>query len=183
MRITLVFESSRRERAAQVALRDQYERFARALGEYTDVELSVVADLHEAAGEDFVLLSPHGPLSTLFSTCDSNLPARVVLLGSSWQTAPQQLEKHKLAGLVDSLHFAEWMAGSPPRFGPYGRRELLEQTGAVCAELPFLGSVHYCLLQSEQHSGGLPHLLADYLRVYEQAGMMVAAEVQTYAAG
>jgi hypothetical protein len=189
MQITFVVDGSDGELKKSAADRQRYARLIEDLGRYTRIGVEVVENLRRAPPEGFILLPSRVPLSSSLDACDENvragLPKRLILLGVSWQKALEQLEKYKLAGLVDSLRFAEWMAGSPPRFGPYGRRELLRETGAVCASFSSLGSEHYCLLQSDerQHPGGLPQMLAGYLRAYEQAGMMNEVQNGVYVAG
>ena len=42
------------------------------------------------------------------------------------------------------------------------------RSGAGCT--PLFRGEDYCMLVSEEHDG-LPHLLADYLRAYEAAGL------------
>lgn len=102
---------------------------------------------------------------------------RTVLLDVSGLSALPLLERYHFAGAVDSLRLSEWLAqvGEGDRLtrgsscvGPFGHQALADAVGASCVPLPGYRSEHYCLLQSDRHEG-LPHLLVDYLRVYDAA--------------
>jgi hypothetical protein len=171
MRITLLFEPSADRTIPFAAGLERYQRLADELGRYAGVHVQIVKDaLRKAPGGDYVLFAGSGDLSRSLADCGPALAARlaprIVLLDMSWQKALEQLEKHRLAGAVDSLRLSEWLARPSSCTGPFGMRYLAKPLGASCAPMPALRSAHYCLLQSKQHRG-MPHLLADYLAAYD----------------
>ena len=127
---------------------------------------SLTASAQRRAG--IVLLVPAGDLQRSLAACGpelaKNLPSRLVLFDVSRQPLLETLERYRVAGAVDSLSLAQWLAQpSPGAVGPYGLRQLAREVGATCVPLAPYGSRHYCLYESDRHQG-LPHLLADYLR-------------------
>jgi hypothetical protein len=172
MRITLLFEPSA-DRAIPFAVGpERYQRLAAELGRYAGAQVQIVKHvLRRAPADAYVLFAGSGDLSRSLADCGPVLAAllapRIVLLDVSWQQALEQLEKHRLAGAVDSLRLSEWLARPSSSRGPFGLRYLAKPLGASCVPMPALCSAHYCLLHSEQHHG-MPHLLADYLAAYDR---------------
>jgi len=174
--ITLVVEPTPDSTLSQWVVKpERYKRFAAELGQYAGITVPIVHEHLSSTQirDGFVILSSSVSLSESLKKCDNalkeELPRRLILLEISRQKALDELERYKLAAVVDSLRFAEWMAGAPPVFGPYGRRDLASLMGANCASLPFLGSDNYCLLENKTSTRDLPHFLADYLQAYAQA--------------
>lgn len=170
MRITLLFEPSAGRAIPFAAGLERYQRLADELGRYAGVQ--IIKDfLRKAPGDSYVLFAGSGDLSRSLADCGPELAARlaprIVLLDVSWQKALEQLEKHRLAGAVDSLRLSEWLARPSSCTGPFGLCYLAKPLGASCVPMPAFRSAHYCLLQSEQHRG-MPHLLADYLVAYDR---------------
>lgn len=172
MRITLLFEPSA-DRAIPFAVGpERYQRLADELGRYAAAPVQIVNDfLRKAPADGYVLFAGNGDLSRSLADCGPALAAqlapRLLLLDVSWQKAIEQLEKHRLAGAVDSLRMSEWLARPSSSAGPFGLRYLAKPLGASCVSMPALRSAHYCLLHSEQHRG-MPHLLANYLAAYDR---------------
>lgn len=171
MRITLLFEPSADRAIPFAAGPERYQRLADELSRYSGIQVQIVKDvLRNAPSDAYVLFAGTGDVSRSLTDCGPALAARIapriVLLDVSWQKALEQLEKHRLAGAVDSLRLSEWLARPSSCAGPFGLRYLANSLGASCVPLPALRSAHYCLLQSEHHRG-MPHLLVDYLAAYD----------------
>jgi transcriptional regulator with XRE-family HTH domain len=172
MRIAVFFEPSADRAIPFAAGPERYQRLAEELGRYAGAQVQIIKDvLRKAPADAYVLFAGSGDLSRSLVDCGSVLAARlaprIVLLDVSWQKALEQLEKHRLAGAVDSLRLSEWLARPSSCAGPFGLRYLAKPLGASCVPMPALHSAHYCLLHSEQHHG-MPHLLADYLATYDR---------------
>jgi hypothetical protein len=172
MRITLLFEPSPDRTIPFAAGPERYQRLADELGRYAGVQVQFVKDvLRKAPTDSYVLFAGSGNLSRSLADCGPELAARlaprIVLLDVSWQKALEQLEKHRLAGAVDSLRLSEWLARPSSCAGPFGLSYLTKVLGVSCVLMPVYRSARYCLLQSKRHRG-MPHLLADYLVAYDR---------------
>jgi hypothetical protein len=168
MQIMLLFEPSADRTIPFAAGPERYQRLADELGRYTGTTVQIVKDtLRNAPAETYILFAGSGDLSRSLAACGPALAARLVLLDVSWQKALEQLEKHRLAGAVDSLRLSEWLARPSSCTGPFALRYLASSLGASCVPMPALRSAHYCLLKSDHHRG-MPHLLADYLVAYDR---------------
>lgn len=168
MRITLLFEPSADRAIPFAAGPERYQRLADELSRYAGIQVQIITDvLRNAPTDSYLLFAGSRDLSRSLSDCAPALATRIVLLDVSWQKALEQLEKHRLAGAVDSLRLSEWLARPSSCTGPFGRRYLSKPLGASCVPMPAFCSPHYCLLQSTHHRG-MPHLLADYLIAYDR---------------
>jgi len=172
MRITLLIEPSRDPKIPFAAGPERYRRLADELSRYAGTQVQIIKDiLRKAPDDSYVLFAGGGDVSRGLADCGPALAARlaprIMLLDVSWQRALEQLERHRLAGAVDSLRLSEWLARPSSCMGPFGLQNLAKPLGAFCAPLPAFRSAHYCLLQSEHHRG-MPHLLADYLAAHDR---------------
>ena len=172
MRITLLIEPSRDPAIPFAAGPERYQRLADELSRYAGTQVQIIKDiLRKAPDDSYVFFAGGGDVSRSLADCGSELAARlaprIVLLDVSWQRALEQLERHRLAGAVDSLRLSEWLARPSSCTGPFGLRYLSKPLEAPCTPLPAFRSAHYCLLQSKHHRG-MPHLLADYLAAYDR---------------
>ncbi len=172
MRITLLFEPTPDRAIPFAAGPERYQRFADELSRYVGAQVQIVKDvLQKAPADTYVLFAGGRDLARSLADCGPALAARlaprIVLLDVSWQKALEQLEKHRLAGAVDSLRLSEWLARPSSCTGPFGLRYLTKPLGASCVPLPSFCSARYCLLQSKYHRG-MPHLLANYLAAYDR---------------
>ncbi len=171
MRIVLLFEPSAGRAVPFAVGPEKYQSLAEELGRHANAPVqSVTGTLDQVAVGDFVLFAG-GNVSRSLAACSPEraalLAPRIVLLDVSWQKALDLLEKHRLAGAVDSLRLSEWHARPSSCTGPYGVRCLTRSLGANCVPLAFFQSAHYCLMQSSVHRG-MPDLLAKYLVAYER---------------
>jgi transcriptional regulator with XRE-family HTH domain len=172
MRIILLLEPSADGTFPFPAGPERYQRLAHELSRYAGTQVQIIKDvLRKAPADAYVLFAGRGDLSRSLADCGPALAAQlapsIVLLDVSWQKALEQLERHRLAGGVDSLRLSEWLARPSSCTGPFGLRYLTKPLAASCVPMPSFRSAHYCLLQSEYHRG-MPHLLADYLAAYDR---------------
>jgi hypothetical protein len=172
MRITLLFEPSAERKMPFAAGAERYRRFSEELGQYAGTLVPVVEGFLRNAPEDtYILFAGNGDLSHSLAGFSpdraARLCSRIVLVDVSWQQTLKELERHRLAGAVDSLRMSEWLARPSSCKGPFGLRYLAKALGVSCASLPWFQSRHYCRLDSDRHRG-MPHLLADYLTAYDR---------------
>ncbi len=172
MRITLLFEPSADRNVPFAAGPERYQRFADELSRYAGTPVPIATDVLQNAPEDsYVLFAGSGDLTRSLVGCSpervARLTPRIVLLDISWHQALEQLERHRLAGAVDSLRMSEWLGRPSSCTGPFGFRYLTKALGVSCLPLPAFRSKHYCLLESQRHRG-MPHLLANYLTAYDR---------------
>jgi hypothetical protein len=117
----------------------------------------------------FVLLSTLYDLPTLLEPFApdkrADLLERLVVFTSGPGEALAEAERFGSAGAIDRVSFLGWRSGGRSGRGPTGLRSVAAEMGVECAGR-FTGE-RYCLLQSTAYEG-LPHLLVDYLRIYEQ---------------
>lgn len=89
--------------------------------------------------------------------------ARLVQFDVSPSRILFQLERASMAAAIDTSSLWNWAnpdPARPGRQGIYGRRDVAAAIGAIIDEKEM--SEHFCFM-SGPRSGGLPHLLADYL--------------------
>ncbi len=170
--ITLLIEPSLDPTLPFSAGTERYQRLSDELGYYAGTQVKVATgDLSTVPRDNFVLLASSGDVARSLGTSGPKLPAklaqRILLLDINWETSLEQVEKYNLAGAVDSLRLSEWLARPSSCTGPFGLRYLTKPMGASCIPLPMFHSSRYCLFQSKVHRG-LPHLLSDYLKLYER---------------
>jgi hypothetical protein len=171
MKITLLLQPSTRSLPFPAAP-ERYQRLADELGRHLGMAVRTVQDISPEFVSDGYLLwvtsgDPERLLGGLQPSVASDLAARTVLIDVSWQHALAQLERYHFAAAVDSLHLSEWLARPSSTAGPFGLSRLASVIGASCAPLPSLRSRHYCLLEPGRHQG-MSHVLADYLRAYDE---------------
>ena len=165
VRITLV------ERGADA---EEVEPLVEALGNYAGAPVGRVPHLGAAEPGGFFLVPAIQDLAGLLAGCGPELAAalrpRLITFSSGPADAVLAAELDRVAGVVDRLGVLEWAGqqGTGWARGPAGLRRLAEAAGAGCT--PLFRGEDYCMLVSEAHDG-LPHLLADYLRAYEAAGL------------
>src|ERR1700733_9789700 len=107
MRIALLFEPSREPTIPFAAGPERYQRLADELSRYSATQVQIIMDiLRNAPDDSYVLFAGGGDISRSLADCGPALAARlaprIVLLDVSWQRALEQLEKHRLAGALDS---------------------------------------------------------------------------------
>jgi transcriptional regulator with XRE-family HTH domain len=151
---------------------ERYQRLADELGRYAGTTVRIVQEFSpEAVNNGYLLWVTSGDparlLGGLRPAVASHLAARTVLVDVSWQQALEQLDRYRFAAAVDSLRLSEWLARPSSALGPFGLSRLASVIGASCVSLPALRARHYCLLEGGRHQG-MPHVLADYLRAYDQ---------------
>lgn len=178
MKITLLLQPSPRSLPLPAGP-ERYQRLADELGRHLGTAVRTVQSFSlEAVRDGYLLWVTSGDPERLLGDLDpfvaKDLAARTVLLDVSWQQALVQLERYRFAAAIDSLRLSEWLARPVGTKGPFGLNRLASVIGASCSPLPSLQSRHYCLLEGGPQQG-MPHLLADYLRAYDQDRMPLSA--------
>src|SRR5262249_12242968 len=145
MRITLLVEPLAERKVPFAAGAERYRRFAEELGQYVGTPVPVAeGPLRNAPEDAYILFAGSGDLSRSLAACSpdqaARLPSRLVLLDVGWQQALEELERHRLAGAVDSLRMSEWLARPSSCKGPFGLRYLAKSLGVCCAPLPWFQS-------------------------------------------
>ena len=140
MRIMLLFEPPPDRAIPFAAGPERYQRLADELSRYAGAQVQIVKDvLRKAPADTYLLFAGGGDVSRSLADCGPGLAAqlapRIVLLDVSWQKALEQLEKHRLAGAVDSLRLSEWLARPSSCTGPFGLRYLAKPLGASCVPI------------------------------------------------
>ena len=168
MNVTLLFEGMPGAEIPFAAGAERYQRFADELSVCCRVPVPIVQGKLQSAPKDgFLLFATEGNMSKSLSPVAPSVCARTIVLDSSPLTTLELLEKHRLAGAIDSLRLSEWLARPSKAVGPFGLRYLAASLGARLVPLPPLNSPHYGLFQRDTLDG-LPKLLGDYLAIYER---------------
>ena len=150
-----------------------YEDFVAAVARHAGAPVVLIrARLADAeVGEGFVLLATlydlHTTLESFPPERRASLVKRLVVFSRGPADALELAERTGVAAAIDRLSLLEWQSdpASTLARGPTGLRSVAAAMGVECADR--FGGERYCLLQSTAHEG-LPHLLVDYLRTYEE---------------
>lgn len=146
------------------------EELVRRVAEHAGVDIPRVDGqlVDHVPAEGFILLRsvrPHEALAACRPEEWAGLAARVIAMDvSRSRIFSHLLDGLGLAAAIDYPSHLEWQrSGRAGRAGLFGQKAVAAALGAICD--PGAGSSdRYCYLTSEVHDG-LPHLLADYLRV------------------
>lgn len=138
---------------------------------FSDVAIKL-DDKSSAAGDAFLLLLSSEPSPWMLALASDEraqvLARTFVLLGVRAPSILDVLERHRIAGGVESMRYSKWK-GAPDAdngYGVVGLRAVVERIGGECADDPYR-SEHYCVYRSRS-AQDLPQAIAEYARGWQR---------------
>jgi hypothetical protein len=170
--LTLLFEPPRRPPGPQQIGADDFAPLAAALSAHLFAAVPLVQGyLRDTRPAGLILLHAELSPQAVLAECPEHgrtaLAARLIPLAVSEKGVCEMLEALGLPAAVSNFGLSQWQAAEPGETGAsgiYGLRNLARASHARIDTLRGPVSPRYGHLVSKTHHG-LPHLLADYLRV------------------